>query len=181
MDANPFGTFGGVAMKTVFRIQNALLKSIHVDLSRPHPFAHERVGFIACRVGGLPEGQVLLADSYCVVADEDYENDPSVGAMMGSGAIRKALQFSYSEGTAMFHVHRHEHKGKPGFSKIDISEGGKFVPDFWNVNRSMPHGMIVLSKDSMTGAWWDPKNKQTQYIDEMVVIGRVISNFGGKP
>lgn len=168
-------------MKAVFRIQNSLLKSVHVDLSRSHPFAHERVGFIACRVGDLPDGHLLLADSYHAVADEDYENDPSVGAMMGAGAIRKALQFSYKEGTAMFHVHRHEHKGKPKFSEIDISEAEKFVPNFWNVNRSLPHGMMVLSKDSMTGAWWDPRTSQAKYIDEMVVIGRTLFNFGGKP
>lgn len=168
-------------MRAIFRIERSLLNSIHVDLSRPHSFAHERVGFIACSVGALADGHLLLAHTYLQVDDDDYENDPRVGAMMGASAIRKALQYAYNNHVAMFHVHRHEHRGRPGFSPVDMRESAKFVPDFWKVSPKIPHGAIVLSHDSMRGAWWNPESKLAQYIDELTVLGRPIVTDGGKP
>lgn len=162
-------------MKVIFRIERALLARIHTDLSRPHAFAHERVGFISCRVGQLEGGFVLLADHYDPVADEDYEDGHEVGAMMGSAAIRKALQAAYRDRLSMVHVHRHEHTGVPRFSRIDLSEGAKFIPDFWKVRPELPHGMIVLSQDALTGVAWDPVSKQRFPIQEAASIGRPMS------
>ncbi len=159
-------------MKVAFRINRALLSLVHDDLSRPHPFAHERVGFIGCRVAALQDGHLVLADTYQPVHDDDYEDDPTVGAMMGAGAIRKALQFAYQHPVAMFHVHRHEHKGLPGFSRTDVRENAKFIPDFWKVRPATPHGAIVLSYDAIAGAWWDPATRQAQPIDEFAVLGQ---------
>lgn len=167
-------------MKAIFRIERALLDQIHKDLSRSHPFAAERVGFVACAVGTLDGGHLLLASSYHPVADADYEDDPRVGAMMGSAAIRKALQFAYNQPVAMLHVHRHEHRGRPEFSPVDISESAKFVPDFWKVRPKLPHGMLVLSKNAATGAWWDPATKAVNYMDEVTVIGRPIMTYRSK-
>ena len=88
-------------------------------MDRPHPFAAERVGFLACRAGRLDGGGiVILAADYDPVADEDYVDDLRVGAMMGPAAIRKALQRAYNDGRgdlSLFHVHMHEHSGLPGF------------------------------------------------------------------
>jgi hypothetical protein len=161
-------------MKAIFRIERALAECIQVDLTRPHPFAKERVGFIACGVAAIETGYLLLAHTYRPVDDADYENDARVGAMMGSGAIRQALQYAYNNRVAMFHVHRHEHRGTPEFSPLDVQENAKFVPDFWKVRSKLPHGAIVMSLDSMTGAWWNPHTKQAQNIDEMAVLGRPI-------
>lgn len=166
-------------MKVIFRIERALLDAIHADLNRLHPFAAERVGFIVCRIAYLTDGQLLLAQSYKQIADEDYENNSHVGAMMNANAIRKALQFAYNNSVAMFHVHRHEHVGRPKFSSIDVREYGKFVPDFRKVQPTLSHGAILFSYDSMIGAWWCPKSKQPHYIDEMAVIGRPVVTFGG--
>ncbi|MBC2729973.1 hypothetical protein [Thiobacillus sp.] len=159
-------------MKAIFRINRALLDEIHSDLNRRHPFAVERVGFIACGAAALPDGYLLLAQSYHPVADEHYEEDLLVGAMMGSNAIRKSLQLAYQEPVSMFHVHRHEHRGKPHFSRVDVQESARFVPDFWKVRPNKPHGAIVLSHDSMSGAWWNPESKKAQSFAEMAVIGR---------
>jgi hypothetical protein len=166
-------------MRAIFRIERRLLESIHTDLNREHKYAAERVGFISCRVGALAEGYLLLAQSYHPLEDQDYEDNPLVGAMMGSNAIRKALQYAYNNTSAMFHVHRHEHNGKPRFSKIDVSESAKFIPNFWNVRPKLPHGTIVLSHDSMVGAWWNPKSKSSQLIDELAVIGRPVIIYRG--
>lgn len=167
-------------MKAILRIEQALLDSIHADLNRQHRFANERVGFVACDIGMLEDGYLLLASSYLTVEDGDYENDPRVGAMMGPGAIRKALQFAYNHTVAMFHVHRHEHWGLPQFSPVDVRENAKFVPDFWKVRPKFPHGALVLSLDAITGSWWNPGSRQTLSIDEIAVLGRPVITYRSK-
>jgi hypothetical protein len=144
-------------MKIVFKITTRLLRDLKVQLTRPHAFAAERVGFLLCRVGLLDNaGLVVLAHSLHDVADEDYLDAPTVGAMMGPDAIRKALQIAYQQQASMFHVHLHLHDGRPRFSGIDEREMAKFVPDFWNVQPDLPHGAIVFSDDSACGRCWIP-------------------------
>ena len=42
------------------------------------------VGFLACRAARLANnGLIILATEYHPVADDDYVEDPTVGAMMG--------------------------------------------------------------------------------------------------
>lgn len=89
---------------------------------------------------------------------------------MNSSAIRKAIQFSYKHRRAIFHVHRHEHKGMPQFSPIDLSESAKFIPNFWNVQPNLPHGIIVLSYDSMAGLCWHPSYDELVSIDQFSVM-----------
>ena len=159
-------------MNIVFRISRDLLKIVRRDLARPHPFASERVGFLVCRLGSVGHHEVvILAQSFQSIADDDYVESDSVGAMMGSAAIRKALQIAYSDRTSMFHVHMHEHFGQPGFSLVDLRESAVFVPDFWHVCPSHPHGALVLSKDSATGLCWYPGIRHPLPIGEIVVVG----------
>lgn len=162
-------------MKIHFKIVRDLLEEVRLDLERPHEFAAERVGFLSCRAGNLPDGgMILLAHSYHPVSDEDYLDDPSVGAMMGPGAIRKAMEYAYNNPVGMFHVHMHDHGGVPAFSRIDRSESRKFVPDFWHVRPKMPHGAIVLSRDSAVGRCWIPGSSRTVAIDKITVVGAPI-------
>ena len=145
-------------MTTLFRARADLLDRVRDDLQRPHPFAAERVGFLLCRAGRLnDDGLVVLAADYHCVDDGDYLDDPRVGAMMGPAAIRKALQRSYNGGAqdiGLFHVHMHHHSGMPGFSRVDLTEYRKFIPDFFNAVPAMPHGAIVLSFDCAIGLCW---------------------------
>lgn len=164
-------------MRTTVRLTKALLDDIHGDLSRPHAYAHERVGFIACALSSSTKGLLILARDYMPVADSDYERDPTVGAMMSSTAIRKALEFAYNYPVSMFHVHRHDHRGRPEFSNVDVSEARKFVPDFWKVRPSVPHGLMVLSKNAATAAMWDPATKEPRYVDEINIVGRPLMSF----
>jgi len=155
-----------------FKIQSSLLDNVHADLSRPHPFAFERVGFLSCGVGASdPNNVVILAMDYHEVADLDYVASKNVGALMGSGAIRKALQFAFNNKVCMFHVHRHEHNGTPSFSKVDLSESAKFVPDFWKVRPEMPHGVIVLSHNKASGLCWYPGSSRVIPIREFSSVG----------
>lgn len=141
-------------MKAIFRTTGPFLENVRRDLVRPHRFAAERVGFISIRAASTPSNLVLLAEGYHPVADDDYVDDPSVGAMMGQEAIRNALNIALMQPVGMFHVHVHEHAGRPGFSRTDLREQLKFVPDFFKVRRHMPHGAIVLSHDRATGRVW---------------------------
>src|SRR5262249_14995863 len=114
-------------MRVFFKITERLLNEAKEDLRRPHVFAAERVGFFLCRVAALdPNTLLILAHSFHGIVDEDYLDDPGAGATMGPAAIRKALQAAYNQHASMFHVHVHEHQGKPHFSGIDSKETARF-------------------------------------------------------
>lgn len=169
-------------MTVHFKITRKLLDGIRCDLDRQHPYAAERVGFVSCKVGALASGGVvILAHAYQPVEDDDYLNDPAVGAMMGPGAIRKAMQHAYNENVSMFHVHTHDHLGTPWFSKIDLHEAKKFVPDFWNVRPEMPHGTLVLSMDSLAGLCWLPAVRQVEMISKITIVGAPLITIGAHP
>jgi hypothetical protein len=159
-------------MKVMLKITEKLLHTVIKDLNRRHAYALERVGFLLCRPESLPKGGLaIFAGEFHSVADEDYLDDQTSGAVMGSDAIRKALQVSYNRNASMFHVHIHEHEGKPCFSTTDKNETSRFVPDFWHVQPSLPHGAIVLSKDSAFGQCWIPGEKKSHEITEFVSVG----------
>jgi proteasome lid subunit RPN8/RPN11 len=162
-------------MRCTYRICRDLLGRVHEDLNRRHPFAAERVGFFFGRAGRIgSDGLVILATDYEPIADEDYVNDSSVGAMMGSTAIRKALERALDGGTgdlSVFHVHRHEHHGPPWFSSVDLSESAKFAPSFFHVAPKIPHGVIVLSHGQAAGLWWTSEDAEPQRIDRIVSVG----------
>lgn len=141
-------------MKVIFRATKTFVDAARADLRRAHPHALERVAFITARAARGIDGLVLVAERYHQVADEDYVRDPRVGAMMGQEAIRKALELALFEPVSVLHVHLHEHKGPPAFSRVDLAEQPKFVPDFFKVRPEMPHGALLLSADGFNGRIW---------------------------
>src|SRR5450631_3932169 len=88
--------------QTIFRATSAFMAEMRRDLSRRHAFAHERVGFITVRAASGVDGLVLLADNYYPVADDEYEEDDTVGAMIGQEALRKALNLALLQGVGVF-------------------------------------------------------------------------------
>lgn len=159
-------------MKVSLRISQDLYIEIHRDLSVPHRFAAERVGFLACGVAAASNGAIMLfGDSYHPVADDHYLDDPTVGAMLGSNAIRNALQLAYSLRVSMIHIHRHEHDGPPRFSPVDTRENAKLIPDFFKAQPNKPHGAVVLSHDSMAGRCWLPQHQSPVAIAEFQIVG----------
>jgi len=154
------------------RLLEPLLRQIHEDLSRAHPFAAERVGFLACGVAALSDpGVLLLGETWHVVADEDYIEDNRVGACIGGSAFRKLFQMVYREPAAILHVHKHNHIGQPGFSFTDERSMREFVPGFFNVCRSHPQGAIVFSRNSAVGAIWTEANSHRHALSSVEVIG----------
>lgn len=164
-------------MRTAFRITSGLIGKIRQDLQRKHSFAAERVGFISARPAIAGSALSIIAAEYHPVADGDYEESRSVGAMIGPAAIRKALQIAYRGNISMFHVHMHEHAGAPWFSRVDLTEYPKFVPDFFNVQPGLPHGAILLSHDEITGLFWPAKGRQPQLLDEAIEVGAPLRIF----
>lgn len=160
-------------MNIRLRLLRPLLVQIHEDLSRPHPFAAERVGFLTCGVAMLADGDMLLsAEALHPVADEDYIEAPRVGACIGGGAFRKIFHLAYREPAAILHVHRHDHEGRPGFSRTDEKSMREFVPGFFNACRARPHGALVLSRDSAIGAIWTEANGHQHELVTVDVIGQ---------
>ena len=157
-------------MGIVFRAMEDFMAHVRTDLERSHQFAHERVGFITVRPAQGHEHLVLLAEDYHPVDDRDYVKDPSVGAMMSQEALRKALEIALLNPVGMFHVHMHVFPGRLWFSRIDLSEQLKFVPDFFKVRSTMPHGALVLSPSSAAGrVWLNPR--KIELITEFDTVG----------
>lgn len=157
-------------MKAILNLPRGLLTNVQTDLSRPHPFAFERVGFISCDVSMNGNHAELVCNAYHPVRDSYYIDDPSVGAMLGPDAFRIALQYAYNNKVSMFHIHRHEHLGRPRFSRVDLRESARFIPTFWNVQPNLPHGILLLSYDSIIGRYWSPIDKQAHSIDHISIV-----------
>lgn len=158
-------------MRIIFKATSALLTTIRLDLGRPHPFAHERVGFIAAGLAASGHDVIAIARSYRAVADGDYLPDPTVGAMMGPDAVRAAMQWAMDGAGALFHVHTHGGRGIPEFSGVDVRENAKFVPDFFKVAPRCAHGALVLSGNAARGAVWLERKGSSRLIDAFVEIG----------
>lgn len=165
-------------MTNHLKITRDLLDRVRSDLARPHPFASERVGFITVRAGTLKGGRILFAGDYLPVDDEDYLDEPGYGALMGSAAIRKALQHTYNEPVGMFHVHSHGGHGRTQFSHTDEMEMRNFVPDFFNARANLPHGALVLSCDSLHGYLWLSRANGPLPITRFTVVGQPMALIG---
>ena len=157
-------------MGVIFRATANFMDQVRDDLRRPHDFAYERVGFIAVRAAQGVDDLVLLAEDYWPVDDADYLRDPTVGAMMGAAAIRKAMQVALQRRVGIFHVHMHERDARLWFSPTDLREQLKFVPDFFNVREDMPHGAIVFGPSEARGRIWKSAD-DVGTISEFNIVG----------
>ena len=154
------------------RIPNPLYDQIRADLERPHPFAAERVGFLFVRTGATGPGRLLLlGHAYHALVDERYIDDPEAGARIDSGAIREAMQRTLDGHGGVFHVHMHDHNGKPGYSRMDMAEQPKLIVSFQAVNPSLPHGTLILSRNNGIASAWLPGTNQPTSIKKISTAG----------
>lgn len=158
-------------MNITIRIQTDLLKEIRKDLRRPHPYAWERVGFVAAAATSTPSSLILLVHNYQPVADDDYIVSDDVGAAIGSEAFRKAAQLAYRSKSALIHIHAHHGSGRPRFSEVDMNSGHYFVPSFFATVPRMPQGMIVLSDNSADGLIWLAEDRIPLPIHTFTQVG----------
>lgn len=163
------------------RMTGSLHYRIHQDLARPHPFAAERVGFAFGRLGTLAdEGKLILLTRYQSIPDEQYIEDETVGARIGSEAMTWAMQAVYhgrSSREGIFHVHVHPHAGRTGMSRTDAREIPKLMPGFQSVGREAAHGIVILSRDHGAGWVWLPGRKEGVAANVISVIGKPLGIF----
>lgn len=164
-------------MKIRFKIMQPLLAAARTDLRRPHHIAHERIGFIAAGLAAAHDELLILAREYRPVADEDYLDDPSVGAMISAAAIRKVRQWAMDSRAAIFHVHTHGGHGVPGFSHVDNRENAKFIPNFVSVAPHAVHGAIVLSDTAAFGQVWMGRAALHPFITTFTAVGAPINSW----
>lgn len=166
-------------MKIIFRITEDLLKVIRRDLARPHAFAEERVGFVSTKAAEASGSLIIFAQQYHPISDQDYLRDDSVGAMIGQEGIRKALEIALLSNVGIFHIHQHDFPGRTWFSKTDLREQQKFVPDFFKVRQNLPHGAVVLGLKDAAGRVW-LSSKRIELISEFNIVGNHLDvNQGG--
>lgn len=178
---NALRSFAGFQMHARLKLGEGLLEQIRADLARPHPVAHERVGFLTA--GATVEGfsrLLLCARDYRPVDDDDYlpSSDPMVGVTIGSSAMRKAVQAAYRPPAAILHVHTHGRRGRPMFSRVDLEGAAQFIPSFFGPIPRMPHGMLLLSDNSARALIWTAAHQAPIMVTDIVTIGRSISKFG---
>lgn len=132
-----------------FRIPKIIHQQMLEDLNRKHPFAYERVGFLFTTSKKLDANTtIILAKEYCPVDDLDYIKDKSVGAKIGTDAIRKSMQKLFNQKGGCFHVHQHSHSGKPHPSLIDKKSLPAIADSFSNIAKDQANGILILSDDS---------------------------------
>ncbi|MDF0523311.1 hypothetical protein P0R31_39660 [Bradyrhizobium yuanmingense] len=164
-------------MKIHFKITRALADTVRIDLQRPHSFAYERVGFIAAGLAAAHDELLILAREYRPVRDDEYLQDPNVGAMMSGEAIRRARQWAMNDGVAIFHVHSHGGRGIPGFSGTDVRENAKFIPNFLSVAPQCVHGAVVLSDTAAIGQVWLDRKSPQPFINAFTEVGLPIRSW----
>jgi hypothetical protein len=164
-------------MKYTLKLTRRQVHAVIEDLSRPHPFAGERVGFLACRfMESVAKGLLVLGHGYHAVADEDYIDDQNYGALVSGKAFQMAMQVAYTQQVGIFHIHLHSHRGTPKPSPTDLRETKKFIPDFFHVQPHAPHGAIILSLDSLSARVWSPTTKQPIRFAAIEMVGAPLSN-----
>lgn len=165
------------SLKLTGRLHNTIVQ----DLMRPHPFASERVGFVFGRVGSGPDGaKIVLLTRYHVVSDDQYIDDPEVGARIGPEAMTWSMQAVHrgrAQREGIFHIHLHPHCGPTGMSTIDQKEIPRVIPGFCAVGTSSPHGIIILSLDHGVSWIWFPGCANAVKAEQVSVIGAPIAVF----
>lgn len=138
-------------MNFEIRMPSQLRATAMSDLSRPHPFAFERVGFFSSVTSWVATDRVIiLLNDYHVVPDHHYLDDPEVGASIGSDAILEALGRVLGSDRGQFHVHIHDHRGRPSPSWTDRAGLPPMLRSFSVAAPEQASGYIILSQDA---AW----------------------------
>jgi hypothetical protein len=160
------------------RIPADLYARIEADLDRPHAFASERVGFLLTRPDECNAPiSIILALDYWPVPDNDYVKDYSVGARIGSQAIRSAMQKSLDGNSGAIHVHKHHCYGKPNYSDDDWDGWNRLLPSFRTFLPKLSHGVLVLSLGSAAGLIWRDGRKKPLALDKISIVGFPIRIF----
>ncbi|MFC4765791.1 hypothetical protein [Effusibacillus consociatus] len=152
----------------LIRMHKTIYQRMKGDLSRPHPHAWERVGYVFIRP---TQGTVLEATDYVPVPDEFYVRDSSVGAHVDHRAIALAMKRADHGNEGVLQVHEHGGKGIPQFSPVDYESHPVYLRSFQNANPRVTHGFLLLSENSMVARVWRPGVRQAFEIYSYKITG----------
>lgn len=140
---------------------------------RAHSFASERVGFIFTRLSYLSGNKtaIVLGTGYEAVSDDDYIDDPGVGARINSTAIRRVMQRVLTTGEGAFHIHIHDHDGAPAPSYVDREEIRPLMKSIRNAAPLSIHGLLVLSRDAGYAEALLPESSKFHPVTRITVVG----------
>lgn len=156
-------------MIVTIRGTQELWDKARADLRRPSSVSGERIGFVLGRSAESQGRTTIILCEYLAVPDSMYERDSSVGARIGSSAIRMVMQRALDGGLGVFHVHRHEHVGVPSFSSVDLQSLAELAPCFARLVPAMCSGGIVLSNDCAAASIWVERKRTT--VQRVMSIG----------
>jgi len=163
-------------------VRSRFLRQLYVrvreDLARRHQFAYERVGFLSARLGNQKGAEpFVLFTNYYPVPDDEYIDDRYSGARINSNAIREAMQRVLDTGEGLFHVHCHAHRGRPGFSSMDLEETPRIVSSLRIACPKQAHGMVLLCNNHCIAHVWMPGSDKPIVADRVSVVGYPIEIF----
>lgn len=158
--------------RITIRIPQRIYQEILKDLRRPHSFAAERVGFLSTGVFPSNDNSLIItATKYTPVKDEDYIDDPSVGAAINENAIHSAMKRIFSSGQGCLHIHLHNHLGRPGPSSTDMQSLPELAEAFHSCNTGAACGFLILSKDSFRCYVTTSEKYKLFDVEQMTIVG----------
>ena len=155
----------------ILRIPRAIYERVRVDLDRPHPVAAERIGFAFGASGAAGNDLFIFLNRYEPVADENYIDDPTVGARINSASIRRAMQIALNSKAACFHIHAHGGRGVPAPSRTDREEITPIVKSLCQLNPNRPHGFIILSNDNAVAYALSGSSAKPTPVSRISIVG----------
>lgn len=166
----------------MIKLSGQLHDEIQQDLLRRHPFACERVGFVLGRtvaIGG--KGQLILLTRYLQIPDDEYLPDRRVSARIGTAAITRGARAAYhgrARNEGVFHVHIHDHSGRPRMSPTDARDIPEIVRGFRSIGQTASHGIVLLSRNSAAAWTWLARKTQPELAAQVMVIDNPLRLLG---
>lgn len=163
------------------RIPKQIYQEMLQDLRRPHEYAFERIGFLLTKSKKLAEDlSLIVAIKYIAIDDLNYIDDKSVGARINSSAIRAGMQAMLEHEAGCFHVHLHDHSGRPSPSFTDMDGIPQIVESFGNIKPGESNGFLILSEDSCYAEVKLPGIKKYVTPQQISIIGYPIKSIFNK-
>lgn len=157
---------------SVLRVPDVFYHAMLNDLKRPHPFAMERVGFFSTNMSNAgPYFKIITVTGYHLVDDNDYIDDPYIGAKINGTAIRQAMQRILTSGMGCLHVHLHNQTGKPGPSLTDLKSLPEVAKAFHNADPKPASGFAIFSQNSVYCMANASKEYKPFEVDQLTVVG----------
>ena len=159
--------------RIILRIPESLYHQIRADLIRPHEFAGERAGFCFARSKVLFKEEIIIClNDYKTIADEDYIDNPEVGAQFGERPINEAIGHGFEHRKSVFHVHMHEFSSSdPQFSWTDLEGLPPIAESCSRIIQDEVHGLLLLSRSNLNALVWLPNESTPVLVDQITVGG----------